>query len=74
MKILKSTLELKNKLGIDFKDLNLLQTAITHSSYANQHKDQEYNERFEFLGDSILQLCITEYLFLNYKNKSEGEL
>ena len=49
-------------------------TALTHSSYANQHRDVEYNERFEFLGDAILQVCITEHLFLNYKNKSEGEL
>ena len=54
--------------------LTLLKTALTHSSYANQYKDDEYNERFEFLGDSVLQLCITEYLFINYKNKSEGEL
>ena len=59
---------------MSFNDPRVLKTALTHSSYANQHKDEEYNERFEFLGDSILQLCITEYLFLNYKNKSEGEL
>jgi len=44
MKILKSTLELKNKLGIDFKDLTLLQTAITHSSYANE-RNATFNER-----------------------------
>ena len=48
--------------------------ALTHSSYANQHRDEEYNERLEFLGDSILQISITEYLFVNYKEKSEGEL
>ena len=66
--------EIEDYIGVSFNEENLLKTALTHSSYANQHRDEEYNERFEFLGDSILQLCITEYLFLNYKNKSEGEL
>ena len=66
--------EVEEYIGLSFNEPKLLKTALTHSSYANQHRDEEYNERFEFLGDSILQLCITEYLFLNYKNKSEGEL
>ena len=66
--------EVEEYIGLNFNEPRLLKTALTHSSYANQHKDEEYNERYEFLGDSILQLCITEYLFLNYKNKSEGEL
>ena len=66
--------EVEEHIGVSFNEPRVLKTALTHSSYANQHKDEEYNERFEFLGDSILQLCITEYLFLNYKNKSEGEL
>lgn len=66
--------EVEDILGFKFNEERLLKTALTHSSYANQHKDQDYNERVEFLGDSILQLCITEYLFLNCKNKSEGEL
>lgn len=66
--------EVEEYIGLTFNEPRLLKTALTHSSYANQHRDEEYNERFEFLGDSILQLCITEYLFLNYKNKSEGEL
>ena len=66
--------EIEEYIGVSFNEEYLLKTALTHSSYANQHRDEEYNERFEFLGDSILQLCITEYLFLNYKNKSEGEL
>lgn len=66
--------EVEEYIGVSFNEPRVLKTALTHSSYANQHKDEEYNERFEFLGDSILQLCITEYLFLNYKNKSEGEL
>ena len=66
--------EAEEIIGIKFNEPKLLLTALTHSSYANQHRDEEYNERFEFLGDAILQVCITEYLFLNYKDKSEGEL
>ncbi|SCJ48691.1 Ribonuclease 3 [uncultured Clostridium sp.] len=66
--------EVEEVLGIRFNEPSLLMTALTHSSYANQHRDEDYNERLEFLGDSILQLCITEYLFLNYKDKTEGEL
>ncbi|MDV4151197.1 ribonuclease III [Clostridium sp. AL.422] len=66
--------EVEEYIGLTFNEPILLKTALTHSSYANQHRDEDYNERYEFLGDSILQLCITEYLFLNYKNKSEGEL
>ena len=66
--------EAEDIIGIKFNEPKLLITALTHSSYANQHRDEEYNERFEFLGDAILQVCITEYLFLNYKEKSEGEL
>jgi len=73
MKILKSTLELKNKLGIDFKDLTLLQTAITHSSYANE-RNTAFNERLEFLGDTVLELIISEYLFTNHIDETEGYL
>ena len=66
--------EIEENLGVCFNNSNLIKTALTHSSFANQFKDAEYNERLEFLGDSVLQLCITEYLFNNFKNKSEGEL
>lgn len=65
---------LEEALGIKFSNENLIKTALTHSSYAKQFKESEYNERLEFLGDSVLQLSITEYLFKNNKNKSEGEL
>ncbi|MFT8314746.1 MAG: ribonuclease III [Clostridium sp.] len=65
--------KLEQLLKVKFKDKKLLRTAITHSSYANQ-KNIEYNERLEFLGDSVLQIIISEYLFLNYKDKTEGEL
>lgn len=66
--------ELEKILKITFKNKKLLEAALTHSSFANQYKNIEFNERLEFLGDSVLQLCITEYLFNNYKEKTEGEL
>ena len=66
--------KLEESIGVKFNDASLIQIALTHSSYAKQFKDAQYNERLEFLGDSVLQLCITEYLFIKYKNKSEGEL
>lgn len=65
---------LQKRLFLQFKNLELLQEALTHSSYANQKKDIKYNERLEFLGDSVLQLCISEYLYTNYSDKSEGQL
>ncbi|WP_143314876.1 ribonuclease III [Clostridium sp. HBUAS56017] len=61
-------------IGVKFNNDKLIKIALTHSSYAKQFKDGSYNERLEFLGDSVLQLCITEYLFTNYKSKAEGEL
>ena len=66
--------EIEENLGVCFNNPTLLKTALTHSSFANQFKDAEYNERLEFLGDAVLQLCITEYLFNNFKSKSEGDL
>lgn len=65
---------LEKDLGIYFNDKKLLEVALTHSSYANQYKNIEYNERLEFLGDAVLQLCVTEYLFNKYHDKSEGDL
>lgn len=66
--------ELEKKLKISFEDKELLKVALTHSSYANGKKNIKFNERLEFLGDSVLQLSISEYLFSNYAKKSEGEL
>src|SRR3989344_3199790 len=59
-----------------FKDKDLLIQAITHRSYLNENKDWKlaHNERLEFLGDAVLELVVTEYLYAQYPNKSEGEL
>ncbi|MBL4930849.1 ribonuclease III [Clostridium paridis] len=64
----------EKKIEIFFADENFLRTALTHSSFAHQYKNVDHNERLEFLGDSVLQLTITEYLFKKYSHKSEGEL
>ena len=55
----------KNKLGINFSDINLLITALTHRSYVNEHKKtvSEHNERLEFLGDAVLELVTSDFLF-----------
>lgn len=66
--------DLEKKLGLNFADKELLKTAITHSSYANQKKKVEFNERLEFLGDSVLQLIISEYLYTHFTEKPEGYL
>jgi ribonuclease-3 len=66
--------ELENTLNINFNNKELLKIALTHSSYANQKRNIEFNERLEYLGDAVLELIISEYLFKNCKNKSEGDL
>lgn len=66
--------EVEKCLGVKFSNELLIKTALTHSSYAKQFKGAKYNERLEFLGDSVLQLCITQYLFVNYAKKNEGDL
>ena len=60
--------QLLTDYGIDFSDLNLLQTAFTHTSYANEHRllKISHNERLEFLGDAVLQLIISKYLYKKY--------
>ena len=68
--------ELSEKIiGEQFNDLSLLVTALTHRSYLNEHKKtvSEHNERLEFLGDAVLELVVTEYLYGNYK-EPEGIL
>jgi ribonuclease III len=58
----------KEKLGVDFNNIELLITAFTHRSYVNEHKKtvKEHNERLEFLGDAVLELVSTEYLYGNF--------
>lgn len=65
----------KDKLKVTFKDIDLLVTAFTHRSYLNEHKKtvKTHNERLEFLGDAVLELVVTEYLYNNYK-EPEGVL
>lgn len=65
----------KEKLGYDFDNIDLLVTALTHRSYLNEHKKSatEHNERLEFLGDAVLELVTTDFLFSNY-DKPEGIL
>ena len=63
-------------IGIIFKDKDLLKQAFTHRSYLNEHRDKElvHNERLEFLGDAVLELIVTEYLYHKYPDQAEGEL
>ena len=67
---------LEEKLGYQFKNLSLLEHAMTHSSYANEHRSEGVtsNERLEFLGDSVLGLVVAQHLFSSHPNMPEGEL
>lgn len=67
--------EIEKIVGIRFKNQDLIQEALTHRSYLNENRglNINHNERLEFLGDAVLELVVTEYLFNNYDN-SEGEL
>lgn len=65
--------ECEKSIGYSFKNRELLREALTHTSYAYENKVRS-NERLEYLGDSILEFVISEYLFLEYKNLSEGEM
>ena len=63
-------------IGVTFTNPNLIRTAFTHRSYVNEHRGEpiEHNERLEFLGDAVLELVVTRFLFEKYPNKPEGEL
>jgi ribonuclease III len=67
---------LEAKIGVTFRDQKHLLTAVTHRSYLNEHREatQEHNERYEFLGDAILELVVTDFLFHKYPEKPEGDL
>jgi ribonuclease-3 len=64
------------QLGVNFLDIGLLQTACTHRSYLNEVKSAkvEHNERLEFLGDAVLELVVTDFLYKKYPKKNEGDL
>lgn len=72
---MKDLSKLEKKLGLKFKNKDLLLQALVHRSYLNEHPNfkVEHNERLEFLGDAALELAVTEYLYQNYSNP-EGEL
>lgn len=68
--------ELESKIGYQFKDKALMREAITHSSYAKERKAQhiKYNERLEFLGDAVLSIVVSDYIFKHCPELPEGEL
>lgn len=67
--------QLQQKIKYEFKDTKLLQNALTHSSYANEtHKPEMSNERLEFLGDAVLSIIVSDYLFDHFRHIPEGEL
>lgn len=67
---------LAEHLGVTFSDISLLRMACTHRSYLNENRGSgmEHNERLEFLGDAVLELVVTSFLFRKYPAKAEGEL
>lgn len=69
-------LKLEEKIGLSFVDKTLLDLAFVHKSYLNEHRDlkRQHNERLEFLGDAVLELVVTEYLYKKYSQEEEGVL
>ncbi len=67
---------LEKKLGLKFKDKDILKQAFTHRSYLNENPDfkLEHNERLEFLGDAVIELIVTSHLYKDYPEKAEGDL
>jgi len=73
---MKDFTQFEKRTGVTFKNPDLLKQAFTHRSYLNEHSTQNiaHNERLEFLGDAVLELIITEYLYEKYPEKNEGDL
>lgn len=65
---------LKEKYGIKFNNEKLLEDAFTHSSYANEHPGRKDYEKLEFLGDAVLELAVSDYLYRHFPKSNEGEL
>ncbi len=76
MEKFKDLKKLQKKLGVNFNDENLLKQALVHRSYLNENPDFAvgHNERLEFLGDAVLEIVVTEYLYLNFTDRPEGDL
>ena len=72
----KNYLKLQKKIGYSFRNLQLLENALTHSSFANEHRHSKVqdNERLEFLGDAVLELSSSVYLYNHYSGMPEGEM
>lgn len=68
--------DFEKSIGIEFSDKSILETVFIHRSYLNEHRSLniEHNERMEFLGDAVLELCTTEYLYKTFPDKAEGEM
>lgn len=68
--------QLENRIGYEFKNKELLINALTHTSYANEHKHKDIkdNERLEFLGDAVLELVSSEFLYMNLQDMPEGKM
>lgn len=69
--------KIEKKLGLKFKNIDLLKQALTHRSFLNEHKEWSrigHNERLEFLGDAVLGLIVAEYLYNEYPQMQEGKL
>jgi ribonuclease-3 len=69
-------LKLQKRIGVTFKNDSLLKQALVHRSYLNEHPDFKigHNERLEFLGDAVLEIVVTEFLYLNFVTTPEGDL
>ena len=65
---------LEEKIGYKFKKIELLELAMSHTSYANEIKGQDSNERIEYLGDAVLELIASEYIYKTYPKLPEGEM
>lgn len=67
--------KLEQNIEIEFSNKLLLETSVTHRSYLNEHRDvPEHNERLEFLGDAVLELIVSDYLYRKFADRAEGEL
>jgi len=68
--------EFEKKIGLNFKNKDLLELAFTHRSFLNENRDKvkEHNERIEFLGDAVLELVVTEMLYNKFTGMKEGEM